>query len=484
MEISPTRQLVGEVLSLAFPAAGIQILRIGLNTSALILSGIFLDLPAFAAVGLSNSAINMVFMSITVGIAATIDTLCTQEVGRSPTSPVQGLILRRCLIACTLYVCFLFTLVWLFAYSILSSMFSAEIAHHTSLFLYFSLPTILCFSWGTSVCKYLMAQSITSAPLVAHAIGIAVLIPAMYLVAEPFGTAGVALAVGAGRLATLLVLIVYCYRTDHVRTTWGAWGLSHVFDYNGIREFFRAVIPSVVASCAERWGFEGMAIIAAAFGVHVLGAWSVLWSILVILFSSAAGLYQATATLVGNRLGEGKPTEASNTASLAFTCAVALHLPICLGYAIYPRALAGIYTDNEIVKSLCDVAAPFMALALFGDTVGYVTQGALRAAYCLKYLCVVSFVAQWCVMIPFALVLVQRHSIVGLCVAYCVGRTVQLAANIFKIAHLSWGAAASSMLVDTAMDNSALAAEDSEPSSAGIPNITFDEEEMVALSSS
>ena len=175
---------------------------------------------------------------------------------------------------------------------------------------------------------------------------------------------------------------------------------------------------------AEYGIFTMVAMLAAKLGARVASAHQIAIALSSFMYMGALGVGGATAVRVGLAVGRGRSARRPGLLGLGVGSAF-MSLGIVL-FAVFPRELTDLFTDDPAVialgASLLRVAAIFQ---LF-DGVQVVVGGALRGAGDVRFPFVINVVAYWLIALPAALLLgfTFHYGAVGLWVGLTVGLVV------------------------------------------------------------
>jgi MATE family multidrug resistance protein len=419
-----------------------QLFRVSSYTVVLMMIGPLGEVD-FGAVALAMTLNNMFTMSPCMGIASVLDTLVTQEYGRCSTSALMGLHLRRAFAACCAWVALMTVVFALCATWLCSMVFGDELGPPTATFLKLSFLWALPLTLSTSLQKFLSAQHVVDVALYGQLISIITIIGALY-VAVPYGVGAVAVAAGVGRFAGLVAMFLLAHRRVSVTITYGQWTMTEVLERVECEAFLHNALPSIAATCAERWSFETMSIMAGLLGPVAVSAWAVLFNVWILLFTPTAGFYAAASTLVGNALGAGRPSTAKRYARRTVMMNLCVTLVIVFLFACSPRLLLRLYPTSLSVHQAAASIAPTVALSILFDTTAYCLQGTLRAAGDIKFVARLTMGAQWAVSVTAAgLLLAIWRSMWAMSLGLTLGCFVQCLGAAWRVRTTDWLAASS-----------------------------------------
>ena len=238
----------------------------------------------------------------------------------------------------------------------------------------------------------------------------------------PLHVAGAALAT---TLCTILELIIVAIPVHSMRAA-GDRAVSHRMDGREVRRAFGIGLPIGLQMGAEVGIFALVALLAARVGTLQLAAHQVAISLASFTFTIALGVAAAGSVRVGKAIGA-RDEEGTRVAGYVafFGGALVMGTSGAL-FALIPRAMARLVTDQT---SVLEAAVPLLfVVAVFqlSDGVQAVGAGVLRGAGDTRYALYANLFGHWCVGLPVALFLgfYLHHGVVGLWWGLCAGLTV------------------------------------------------------------
>jgi putative MATE family efflux protein len=146
------------------------------------------------------------------------------------------------------------------------------------------------------------------------------------------------------------------------------------------RRVLRVSIPALGEKAVYHGAYVAFVAIIGLLGAAAMAANQGLISIEAISFLSADGLGVAAGAIVAQKLGRKRAGEAASAGWLAAGLATAMLTMFGIGFALVPRALASIFTDDPSIVTLgartllvAAIAQPFMA---FATVMGMALRGA------------------------------------------------------------------------------------------------------------
>lgn len=252
------------------------------------------------------------------------------------------------------------------------------------------------------------------------------------------GTAGAALATVVCTIAELAIVV------RAARTMDAAEGVDHRPERAAIVQAARIGFPSALHMGAEVGIFALVALLAARFGTLDLAAHQLVIGLASFTFTIAVGVATAGSVRVGIFIGARDVAATRTAGRAAFAGGVLVMGVAALAFALMPRVLARLVTNEE---SVIAAAIPLMLVAAvfqLSDGVQAVGAGVLRGAADTKYTFWANVAGHWMIGFPIALWLgfARRMGIVGLWWGLCVGLTAVAALLFVRFERRSRGAIA------------------------------------------
>lgn len=163
-----------------------------------------------------------------------------------------------------------------------------------------------------------------------------------------------------------------------VRAALGARRLSELS--TATRSVLAISGPAFAEKVVYQGAYLGFIAIIGMLGTLAMAANQVLFSIESLCFLSADGFGIAAGALVAQKLGAGRPGEASRVALISAGMAVALLTTLGLGFVLVPAALMAVFTDDPAIVAAGIGALPIAALAQPFMAAATVLAMALRGA--------------------------------------------------------------------------------------------------------
>ncbi|KAG6961529.1 hypothetical protein JG687_00007657 [Phytophthora cactorum] len=264
-------------------------------------------------------------MSLGLGLASALDTLCSQAYGAKRSDKI-GIYFQTGVVVLSV------ALVPMLVINSFAEPILNLLGQHTHL-----------------VRKVMQCQNIVK-PLVAIAvIGNLVNLAAGYGLAYHTSLAfnGIAIARSLGNITLALLLVPYfMWQPQHLRQWWGhGWNIKAAVSY--VNLFVQIGCPGMVMLAVEVWAFEILAILAGILpdSAVALSTHAVLMNVNIILYTAFYGIAVAASIRVGNCLGADQPKKAKMACFLALTITLGVSM-------VYGAAIMAMWSPLEIADGL------------------------------------------------------------------------------------------------------------------------------------
>lgn len=267
-----------------------------------------------------------------------------------------------------------------------------------------------------------------------------VLDPCLIFGVGPFpelGLTGAAVATGIGRGVGVLYQLAHLWRGPVLRLA-DALRVDRV----ALRRLLSLMVGGTMQHLVETGSWVAMVRIVAELGSPAVAAYTITTRLIMFTLLPAWGFSNATATLVGQSLGEGDPARAERAVWLSGAyCSPLLGL-ISLGFLFTPEAVAGIFTQDPVVLGMAGEG-------LFAVGLGYVfygwqmvTQQAFNGAGDTSTPARVNVGCFWGIQVPlaWALALPGGLGVFGIFIAAATAYTVAAGVGVVLVRRGRWKA--------------------------------------------
>ncbi|EEF30163.1 protein DETOXIFICATION 12 [Ricinus communis] len=391
-----------------------------------------------SAIAISLSAVTG--FSVLSGMSSALETLCGQAYGaeqyRKLGNQTYSGIFSLILVAITL------SIVWINMEKLLILIGQDPvIAHEAGKFTRLLVPALFAYAISQPLTRYYQTQSLTKPMLISTSVTLSLHIPLCWVLVFKSGlrNLGGALAISISNWLNAVFLLLYMKYSSVCAKTRVPISMEL---FQGVGEFFRFAIPSVVMICLQWWSYEFVILLSGLLPNPQLetSVLSVCLTTIATLYAIPYGLSAAVSTRVSNELGAGNPRVAKNAVYSVMFITVA-ELILVSGTLFTTRHVFG-YTfsnEKEVVDSVSTMA-PLVCLSVIVDGLQGVLSGVARGcgwqhigAYVnlgALYLCGVPAAA----ILGFWLQLKGR----GLWIGICIGAILQTVLLYVVTCHTNW----------------------------------------------
>jgi multidrug resistance protein, MATE family len=346
------------------------------------ISKLYGDPTIFAAISLALMFLNVSCLSITLGMATALDTLCSQHYGNKNFRKV-GIVLQRSLIVMWSMLVPI-GVIWMFSRKIFTSIGSDS---HTCdiIVQYLSITAITLPVRVVGICyrRFLVAIGISwpamysSISLVFSLVACALL---MVYKGHHLHGGGVVHLAWASVISTHISIITLFATSWRLRDVQKCLQTPTVEAFSNIYEFICLGIPGCVMVCSEWWCFELLTVFANRLGPAAVTGQTLIFQLGNLCFMLPSCLGSAGATLVGNAMGADDTALAKHITLFTHLQAVALELVfICPMMLFQGSRFIAMFIDDKVVRDICASAIPVISAMALTDGLQAVSSGVLRA---------------------------------------------------------------------------------------------------------
>lgn len=368
------------------------------------------------AAALSNMFAAITGWSLSIGMASSLDTLCSQSFTGSKDPRDVGLHLQRGILVSMVMFVPISLVWWNSELLMLLLRQDPELSRLCGLYmrvLLLGAPPYMIFE---CLKKFLQAQRIMKAQtyIIVSILPLNFLLNYL-LILNPVTSIGFAGAPLTSVLTFWIMAflgVLYIGFVDGSKC-WGGWSRQAL---TGWKVYIKLGIPGILQICSEWWAFEIMSLAASYLGTSELAAQSVVTSITNAFFSIAIGQAISASSRLGNLLGAGMP----NRAKLSSRCSVlmAILLPNISVFILlfFSQSLGSLFTNDKDVLRILQKVLPVVSLYQIFDSVGTVCGGVLRGQGRQNVGAIVNLFAFYGLAIPLGLYAAFQleYSVIGL----------------------------------------------------------------------
>ncbi|CAN6216947.1 unnamed protein product [Urochloa humidicola] len=359
------------------------------------------ELP-LAGASMANSFATVTGLSLLLGMASALDTLCGQAFGARQYY-LLGIYKQRAMFLLTI-VSIPLAVIWFYTGEILL-LFGQDpdIAAEAGTYARWMIPAL--FAYGLLQChvRFLQTQNIV-VPVMASAGAAAachIVVCWVLVYGLGLGNKGAALSNAISYWVYVAVLAVYVRISSTCKETWTGFSMEAFHDS---LSFFRLAIPSALMVCLEMWSFELIVLLSGLLPNPKLET-----SVLSISLNTAAfvwmipfGLGSAISTRVSNELGAGRPQAARLAVRVVVFLAVSEGLVIGLVLVCIRYIWGHAYSNVEEVVTYVAKMMLVIAVSNFFDGIQCVLSGVARGCGWQKIGACINLGAYYIVGIPSA----------------------------------------------------------------------------------
>jgi MATE family multidrug resistance protein len=404
--VFPIREL-RELLRLSWPIAVAQLGWVAMSlVDTAILGRVSVDELAGAAMG---RAVGFAAVTMTMGLAEAIEPIASQALGAGdPGRAWQGLLatLRACVLLWIPSV--VVALGATLAFGPLG--IEADVEARSRAFVIGQAPQMLFIGVFLAHKSFLQAYGVTRPALIGSAVAnVLNFVVCNLLVRGDEALALVGLrpmglprlgALGAGIALSFATLVMMLFVVVAARALRGDGEHAPRVP---TRLAWRLGVPIGLHMLVEYGVFSAMAILAGKLGAIIVSAHQIAISLASFTYMGALGVAGATAVRVGRAVGEGRSPRGAGLLGIALGAAF---MSLCaVGFALAPRFLIDVFTDEPGVIALGSKLLLFAAVFQLFDGVQVVAAGALRGAGDVRYPFLANTAAHWLINFPVGVAL-------------------------------------------------------------------------------
>ncbi|KAG1670897.1 hypothetical protein FOA52_000399 [Chlamydomonas sp. UWO 241] len=404
-----------------------------------------------SSVVLAGSLYNVTGLSVVIGLAAGMETLCGQAYGAGRYK-VLGLVAQRALIVC-LAVCIPIIALWWNIEPLLLMLHQSPIvAGGAARYLQLMSPTLVVNCCLCVLNRYLIAQRVT-VPSTYCTIASAIVCPIwnwLLIFHLNLGLDGAAYAALASQGTSLVLLACYIVNRDASmlgtpQSTWPGLQLKKALQPAAVVQYLEYGGAAAAMICLEWWAFEVIIILSGTLKDRpevAVATMGITFNICAVFYMFAMSFGTAANTRIANSLGEGRPEAASLAYHTTLGIVFGEQLIFASGTWLLRNQLAKVFTsDVEVMESVVYVM-PVVCCIIMGDGMNALFGGVLRGCGRQVLGAYLNLAGWWGVVVPLGVLLGLHQGLgpLGFNYALAVGTTMQALVFVFAISRLDWGA--------------------------------------------
>ncbi|XP_065065943.1 multidrug and toxin extrusion protein 1-like isoform X2 [Rhopilema esculentum] len=390
-----------------------------------------------AAAGLGISYCNLVGFAQLFGLDTATQTLSAQSFGAGNLFR-YGVISQRAVILQLTWALIILPL-WINSEKILLKLGQEkDVARIAGLFINTRIPSLLLQGIYRTMKTYLYCQEV-SAPLVVIGficLGFSVVANYLFVSYLKMGVVGSAIAIDLTYLLLCLLLFGYI-RKKKISQTWPGWSGECLLQWG---QFVKLALPGALMIFFDWGSAETGVFLMGLVGKVEVGAQSVIFNIINILFMVSASLNIAASVKVGSYLGSGEPQKAINSAKIAFILFLILSVFDALLLISLKDYIGYAFSKSKNVIKMISSVCPIIAAYHILDGSQGIASGILRGIGLQRFGAVINFIGFMVVGLPLGavLALVVHLNVVGFWCGMAVGIALQVILALILLVCSNW----------------------------------------------
>ncbi|KAJ9087353.1 ethionine resistance protein [Entomophthora muscae] len=356
------------------------------------------------AAALGNTFASVTGWSLCLGMATSLDTLCSQTfTGGGSITRVGTQLQRGLLVSFAMLVPIL--ILWWNIEVIMKHFIDASLVENSSLYLRVLILGAPAYSGFECVKKFLQAQGIMSAStcilLLASPIN---LVFNYLLVSNPKTSLGF---VGAPLAQVLTLWLMFIFSILYVcfingKQAWGGWSRDCLRGWSTV---IKLGLPGMGMICADWWAFEIILVAASRLGKTPLTAHTIMGTLSMINYMAFHGLGIATSCLIGNYLGQGNCKAARKIARCSVLLSILMSIVTSAFLFTFRHSVANFATSDAPVAKVLISFLPLVCMNQLIDGLATTDAGILRGQGRQRIGAVVYIIGFYLLGIPLGLFL-------------------------------------------------------------------------------
>ena len=280
-----------------------------------------------------------------------------------------------------------------------------DVAARGGLYVWVQAPSVPFFFGFVALRHYLLGREILAPTLSVILLANLVNIFANWVLifgnlgAPALGLIGAGISTGVVRIALFGGLGGWVLIAGLHRSAWPGWG-RRAFAPRRLARVLALGLPISLQFVLEIGAFSAATLIAGWLGVVPLAAHALVLNMASVTFMISLGISLAAATRAGNLKGAGEGARVLRSANVAMSLGAGLMSIAGLVFALFPEALARLYTDDPGVVAVCVVLLPIAGAFQIFDGVQTVAGGVLRGLGKTRPAAWANFAAYWLIGLP------------------------------------------------------------------------------------
>lgn len=360
-----------------------------------------------------------------IGLTFAMDTLCSHEFGRDPSSTELGLLLQRGILVNYILLTPLCLGIYGLEYFFVM-LYGAKIAHKAVSFLLFSPLFIYLLTVLVALSKFLNNQLEARIPMIALSVGV-FLCPFLQYFLTPLGVQYTMLGMALTVLIQISVMCGFIYRKPEIRARMGTWRFREALEWAEVKVYLKLALPSALFVAAEASSFDITILLAAHYGEALGSLWSSVMNLLFLFSAFAGGISVSACANIGASIGATDPVSVQRYINVAIILVMAISTVNFFALSLFLDnflALFGIETSTMALASSFRYILPVLH---FFDAVQFTFQGIFSGLGQNHIGAFILIACLWGVGIPLCFFLgsYMGWSLLGVCVGITVGLCIE-----------------------------------------------------------
>lgn len=200
--------------------------------------------------------------------------------------------------------------------------------------------------------------------------------------------AGASLATAIGQTVACLIAILYIIKSKNAFS----FKLSLKVDKPIAQSMLKVGLPAMGEQVIMRVGMVSFAVMVASLGDLANGTHQVCMNILGFSFMIGQAFAVSATTMVGQKLGEGKPDESSKFGVYSTALAIIVSIVVGIAFCIFPRQIMSLFSNDIEVVNLGAPIILVLGVVQPIQAIQFTLTGALRGAGDTLFAAIVSMV--------------------------------------------------------------------------------------------
>ncbi|KAJ3217060.1 hypothetical protein HK099_005616 [Clydaea vesicula] len=378
-----------------------------------------------AACALATMWANVSGFSLGIGMASSLDTLCSHSHTGSLDIYANGKHLQRALVVMSV-ISVMVSALWCFTEDLLLlAGQDAEVSRLAGIYIYYLIPSVFPYFAFECLKRYLQSQGIMSGALFCIFLGSPLNAILQYLLV--WGPLNLGF-IGAPLGLSITYIILPCFMVIYIRyftknSAWGGWDFAEAFNVFEIMELLKLGIPGVFMICTEWWAFEVIALIAGWFGEKSLAAQSIVLTTTSLAYMIPMGISIAASTRIGNALGAHCADMAKISSFSSLLLGGVIGTLSCTFFLVVKDSWGYLWTSDIEVVTLVAQILPVASVYQLSDSIAVIGAGVLRGCGHQKIGAIINLCGYYILGIPVGLLFAFTFAwkVTGLFVGVAVG---------------------------------------------------------------